>query len=125
MLLDFGIAKVLISDADTSPVSEITHIGGRALTLQYAAPEQVLNKPIGITTDVWALGVLLYRLMTDTLPFGEGERSTVEHNILTLTPPMPSQCNSGVISQVEKYKATGLDYVILKAIHKDPSQRIQ
>ena len=61
MLLDFGIAKLLQEDSPEAAETELTRLGGRAMTLHYAAPEQISGAPISIATDVWALGVLLSR----------------------------------------------------------------
>lgn len=123
MLLDFGIAKVLESDHETSSESDITRIGGRALTPQCAAPEQILNQPVGVTTDVWALGILLYRLVTDAAPFEDPDRSALEHSILTQEPQTPSHKQSGSISMLGKRSAADLDYIILRALKKNPDQR--
>jgi eukaryotic-like serine/threonine-protein kinase len=62
-LLDFGIAKLLEDDTTSGQATQLTREGGRALTPEYAAPEQVLGEPVTTTTDVYALGVLLYVLL--------------------------------------------------------------
>ena len=66
-LLDFGIAKWLEGDA-AGEATELTHLAGRAYTPDYAAPEQVLGQRITVATDVHALGVLLFELLTDQRP---------------------------------------------------------
>ena len=123
MLLDFGIAKVLEADRETASESDLTRMGGRALTPQYAAPEQILNKPVGFATDVWALGILLYRLVTDAMPFGDVDRSGLEHSILTREPLPPSHNQSGSIAALEIRRAADLDFIILKALKKEPEER--
>ena len=58
-LLDFGIAKLLEEDGVTGAATRLTREGGRAMTPEYEAPEQVTSDPVTTTTDVYALGVLL------------------------------------------------------------------
>lgn len=62
-LLDFGIAKQLV-DADATATMD------RALTFHYASPEQLHDAPITTASDIWQLGVILYRLLSGAHPFG-------------------------------------------------------
>jgi serine/threonine-protein kinase len=64
-LLDFGIAKLL--DENDLP-AELTFLARRPLTPTYASPEMLLAQPVDVTTDVYSLGVLCYRLLTGRLP---------------------------------------------------------
>lgn len=66
-LLDFGIAK-LVADGEAS-VTELTQFGGRAMTPDYASPEQILGHPITTASDVYALGVLLFELLSGERPY--------------------------------------------------------
>src|SRR6185503_11968431 len=81
-LLDFGIAKLVADETSTASETELTRLGGRALTLHYAAPEQVSGEPVSTATDVWALGVLLYELMTGQRPFAGKGRGTLEREVM-------------------------------------------
>ncbi|MBX3725540.1 MAG: serine/threonine protein kinase [Xanthomonadales bacterium] len=68
-LLDFGIARLLdSSDGDAGQRAQPTQAAAALLTPEYAAPEQLAGAPVGVAADVYALGVLLYELLTGTLP---------------------------------------------------------
>ncbi len=82
-LLDFGIAK-LLDDDDTTGPGVNTREFGRALTPQYAAPEQVLGTTITVATDVYALGVLLYVLLSGRYPIGAKKNSSLQYFRLLL-----------------------------------------
>src|SRR5437660_4178568 len=74
-LLDFGIAKQL--DSLEGPVDR-TRTGLRLMTPAYAAPEQILGDPVGIHTDIYTIGVVLYELLTGRLPFDLANRTPRE-----------------------------------------------
>ena len=69
-LLDFGIAKALDMDNDRG----LTSTRSQPMTREYAAPEQVLGEPITTATDIYALGVLTYELLSGRLPYARAER---------------------------------------------------
>jgi eukaryotic-like serine/threonine-protein kinase len=72
-LLDFGIAK-LLDDDRTAEETQFTRLTGAALTPKYAAPEQLTNDTVTTSTDVYGLAVVLFELLTNTLPFGDNAR---------------------------------------------------
>jgi len=88
-LLDFGIAKLLEDDGGQLEATILTREGEFALTPKYAAPEQVSGGPITTATDVYALGVLLFELLTGKHPTGANSRSAAEFaKAITETEPL-------------------------------------
>lgn len=68
-LLDFGIAKLLVGPDAIADVTRLTQHGGLALTPLYAAPEQIKGEQISTAADIYALGVILYELLTGRSPY--------------------------------------------------------
>ena len=75
-LLDFGIAKLLESEGQEEAPTLLTAAGARVMTPEYAAPEQVTGGPVTTATDIYALGVLLYALLTGRASCGSGPAFT-------------------------------------------------
>jgi tetratricopeptide (TPR) repeat protein len=90
-LLDFGIAK-LMSGGEVVETA-LTQIEGRPLSLQYASPEQLLGQPLGRTSDVYSLGVVLYELLTGAFPSfrRQDARGAIEDGILSVEPTRASE----------------------------------
>ncbi len=123
MLLDFGIAKLLQDEQGQAPETELTQLGGRALTLACAAPEQVSGAPVSIATDVYALGALLYELLSGRQVFQAETRAALEQAVLSSEPTRPSQGRQGVIARLPRGLAADLDSIVLKALKKAPQER--
>lgn len=125
-LLDFGIAKQLES-ADL-PVDQ-TRTGVRLMTPAYAAPEQILGERVGVHTDVYSLGVLLFELLVGRLPFELAGRSSaeVERIVLEQEPERPSALvrreDGGAVRDVSRSEWADLDVLVLTAMRKDPTRR--
>jgi serine/threonine protein kinase/tetratricopeptide (TPR) repeat protein len=131
-LLDFGIAKQLES-LEAPAGRDQTLTGLRLMTPAYAAPEQVRGERVGIQSDVYSLGVILYELLTGGPPFDlskltPGEAEAV---IVGQDPEKPStiaprsvETNPGVLS-VGKSAWADLDVLCLSAMHKDRQRRYQ
>ncbi len=115
-LLDFGIAKLL--EAELS--GERTDTVARALTPESASPEQLQNLPVTVASDVYSLGVLMYRLVAERKPFDQSTSSPSElvRAICEVDPPPPSQA-SGAAARV----APEIDWITMMALRKEPSRR--
>jgi len=119
-LLDFGIAKLL--DAGDN----ITATAGFRLTLAYASPEQVKGEPIATTSDVYSLGVILYELLTDILPYDLRGASIAgaARTIAEQSPVRPSDAPD--LSRERRGELRGdLDNIVLMALRKEPGRRYQ
>lgn len=113
---DFGIARLL------NVTSELT-MGAALGTPLYMAPEQITGDPVTVATDIYALGVLLYRMYTGRVPFrGDSpsatgpsiaERITYEH--MHSTPPPPTAINPQLDLAVQE--------IVLRCLQKDPARR--
>jgi serine/threonine-protein kinase len=120
-LLDFGIAKLLLEAAPGE--AGLTQEQGRVLTPHYAAPEQVTGEAITVQSDVYSLGVLLYELLTGTLPIAP-LRSTlgaVEEAILEGDAPLAS---SRVKDRIAARALRGeVDAILAQAMQREPGRR--
>jgi serine/threonine-protein kinase len=119
-LLDFGIAKQL--DGLEKPADH-TLTGFRVMTPPYAAPEQVRGGPVGVYTDVYSLGVILYELLAGQLPFDLSDRTPAEASnmIVEHQPEKPSA--AATRTAASKTAWADLDVLCLTAMHKDPLRR--
>jgi serine/threonine protein kinase len=96
-LIDFGIAKVLDPDSMAGDLP-VTRIDTRAMTPDYASPEQVRNHLSTAASDVYALGVLSYELLTGTRPYQVDQVSPLELDriVCEMVPADPSTCVRGL-----------------------------
>jgi serine/threonine-protein kinase len=122
-LLDFGIARQL---QPTAGPHDVTRTGLRFLTPLYASPEQVAGRATGVQSDVYSLGVMLYQVVTDELPFdvtgkssGEIERLIADHEV-----PLPSR-SAAARGRISAREWADVDVLCRTATQKDLQQRYQ
>ncbi len=141
-LLDFGIAKIL--DPLSSGTAAATQTLMRLMTPDYASPEQILGTPVTTASDIYALGVLLYLLLTGSHPSKRESRSPLDMlwAIHGQTPEPPSRAVKRALAagpgttprepirhglgdhrRLSRRLAGDLDNIVLKALRKEPERR--
>jgi serine/threonine-protein kinase len=128
MLLDFGIAKLI---GDEGPEMTAQRIG--PMTPAYAAPEQFLGQPVSVATDVYQIGVLLYRLVAGTLPFAGNDALALSHAVLAAEVPTLERVHRAALKaagqqleavpQLPRALSRELDALLRKAMARDPARR--
>lgn len=141
-LLDFGIARFLRDDAAVEP-GELTRIGLRMMTPEYASPEQITGGAVTTTSDVYALGVILYILLSGHRPYAlwnHGPTHELERAICQEDPPPPgmalrridndvpaidqiAKCRSTTPDRLRRELSGDLDTIVMRAMDKSPSRR--
>jgi WD40 repeat protein/serine/threonine protein kinase len=138
-LLDFGIAKLLDGDSESSVPSTLTRAGRQPFTPLYASPEQIRNEPITAASDVYSLGVLLYELLTGTRPYRATTEAEILHAVCEEEPLKPSgvrNAECGMRNSDQDFNSEhrsdriphsalkgDLDNIVMKALCKEASQR--
>ncbi len=129
-LLDFGIAKFMTGNETRE--SALTELTGRAMTPDYASPEQIMGAAISTASDVYSLGVVLYELLSGARPYKlkRGTRGELEDAILAVDAIRPSQMmrhrtgvQDALTLKTAKQLEGDLDIVCLKALKKKPEER--
>jgi serine/threonine protein kinase len=119
-LLDFGIAK-LLDDADDG--AALTKTGLRALTPEYAAPEQLLGQAVTTQTDIYALGLVLYLLLTGRNATPQDAQGTA-HLVRAIIDEDAARASTAVEDLGRRRALTGdLDNILAKALKKAPEER--
>lgn len=115
-LLDFGLAKLLGPSGELTTVA-IGETGALAGTLPYMAPEQINAQVADARTDVHALALVLYEMVTGQRAFPEASVPALMESVLHRMPAPPRERNPSISSELER--------IILKALDKDPERRYQ
>src|SRR5690606_8921346 len=110
-------------EGDVARETALTRVAGRALTLDYASPEQIRGEPIGTASDVYSLGVVAFELLSGTRPYRlkRGSAAELEEAIATADAPLASE----IATEPEAKKALrgDLDAILNKALKKDARDR--
>lgn len=114
-VLDFGIAKITDASGEEGPA--LTRAGFVCGTPEYMSPEQARGAPLDHRSDLYAVGVILYQLMTGLLPFEADSAVGFATKHLTEEPPPPSR------RRPEAKISPGMERLILRALSKDPDDR--
>ncbi len=146
-LLDFGIAKLLDVSGDAAAALALTRMNDRLLTPEYASPEQILGRPVTTASDVYALGVVLYELLTGLRPYSvpaSASQLELERTICISDPERPSTglkraatestgdvaaianiatARALSIDKLVRKLAGDLDSIVLRALRKEPQHR--
>ena len=142
-LLDFGIAKVLEDAADTAEATELTRMGGRPMSPAWASPEQLSGQAVTTASDIYSLGLLLYRLLTGHMPHDvrDADLSALRRAALEQTPTRPSLKvlestgpDEDSATEIAQRRGTGprrlsralagdLDNIVLAALRREPERR--
>ena len=122
-LLDFGIAKAL--EGERTEQTALTRLSGRALTLDYASPEQICGQPLGTASDVYSLAVVSFELLTGVRPYRlkRGSAAELEDAIASADPPKAS--SAATTPALKKRLRGDLDAILNKALKKDPAPRYE
>ena len=120
-LLDFGIAKVLQPGEYRESI--LTMLGLRMMTPEYASPEQVRGEALTTASDVYSLGVVLYKLLTGSQPYDLPRTSHGISRAITETEPRRPSAAVGTAERWARGLRGDLDNIVLMALRKEPERR--
>jgi tRNA A-37 threonylcarbamoyl transferase component Bud32 len=114
-VLDFGIAKIVSGDGLKGP--QLTAAGQTLGTLEYMSPEQLMGQQLDGRSDLYALGIMAYEMMTGRLPFDAKTPTEMITGHLKTVPPVPSKHQPAISPE--------LDAVIMKLLEKNRDKRFK
>jgi len=121
-VLDFGIAKLIHGDS-TSQHQKMVQRYLRALSINYASPEQLKNDKLTLQTDQYSLAILLHQLLTERTPFSR-EKNAINEIIEQVVKGQVPSLISQVSSLKAKWQLTGdINHIVKKALSPSPDQR--
>jgi len=109
-VMDFGIAKVVGARG-------MTRTGMQLGTLPYMSPEQIQNRSVDMRTDIYALGITLYQMLSGHVPFESDSDFEIMNGHITATPPP--------LTRMYPYAPVQYENVVMKALEKNPDNRYQ
>jgi serine/threonine-protein kinase len=112
-VLDFGVAKSYTPDQQT----QLTHTGMLVGTVEYMAPEQIMGRVVDGRTDIYSLGIVMYRMLTGKAPFRDGGVPALIHAHLNVFPKP--------LTDIAPELPGALDRVVLRCLAKQPEQRYE
>ena len=112
-VLDFGVAKSTSNDGET----QLTHTGMLVGTVDYMAPEQIMGKPVDGRTDIYALGIVLYKMLSGMAPFRDAGVPALIHAHMNTMPKPLIEVADGIPNE--------LDRVVLRCLAKSPDRRYE
>jgi len=123
-LLDFGLAKLAQEAAPVTPISQlptmksaVTAEGTILGTLQYMAPEQILGKKVDERADIYAVGVMMYEMVTGVPPYSRGDHMSVMYQHVQGKARVPQDLNPAL--------PPGFSDLVMKAMSVDKTKRFQ
>jgi len=124
-ILDFGLAKVLIGDDEVSaidvgarsPSDPMTTPGMTVGTIAYMSPEQARGQPVDARSDIFALGIVLYRMASGRMPFLSVSAGDFFRSLLS-DPPLP-------LCAIDADVPPALEAIVFRCLEKDPALRYQ
>src|SRR4029079_13553169 len=108
---------------DSSPAAGTTAPGERAMTPQFASPEQLRGEPLTTASDVYALGLILYELLAGVPPY-DVRGAAAPEQVRIVCEQVPRRPSAAAPAAVKRIPGD-LDTIVMKALEKDPARRYQ